>query len=176
MLMQILTHTPVHVWAILALLVYRGVVAMREREVEFRKLLIIPVIMLALSLHDIATKFGIGFLPFAAWAAGAVGMTLLVWKFSNPSIAAGSTPGSVRVRGSSVPLAMMMAIFVTTYVTAVTLVMQPHVSQNALFSGVVCILFGVANGYFMGRLAGDMNMYKAFRTSEQGSRYAASPA
>lgn len=176
MLIQILTHTPVYVWAILAFLVYRGVVALRDREVGIKKLFIIPVIMLALSLHDIATKFGIGFLPFAAWATGVIGMTLLVWKFGNPGLAAGRTPGSVRVRGSWGPLAMMMAIFFTKYVTAVTLVMQPHAGQNALFSAAVCILFGVFNGYFLGRLARDMTQYKVGQAEGPASCVVASAA
>lgn len=168
MLIQILTHTPVYVWAILAFLIYRGVIAMRDREIGFRKLFIIPVIMLVLSLQDIASKFGIGFLPLAAWAAGAAGMTLLVWRLSNARIDAGATPGSVRVRGSWAPMAMMMAIFFTKYITAVTLVMQPGAAQNALFSAAVCVLFGVFNGYFLGGLARDMTCYKVLR--EQGLR------
>ena len=156
MLIQILTHTPVYVWAILALLVYRGVVAMRERDMAVRKLFIIPVIMLALSLQDIVAKFGAAFLPLSAWACGAAVMMLLVWKFSKAGVGAGAAPGSVRVYGSWVPLAMMMAIFFTKYATAVTLVVQPHASHNALFATGVCALFGVFSGYFLGRLARDV--------------------
>jgi hypothetical protein len=169
MLIQILTQTPVYVWAILALLVYRGMVALRDRKVEIKKLFIIPVIMVALSLHDIATKFGFGVLPFSAWAAGVVGMSMLVWKFSNAGIAVCGTPGSVLVRGSWAPMAMMMAIFFTKYITAVTLVMQPHASQNALFAAAVCTTFGVFNGCFLGRLARDMTHYEAGQEEGQAS-------
>ena len=157
MLIQILTHTPVYVWAILALLVYRGVVAMRDRDVEVRKLFIIPVIMLALSLQDIVAKFGAAVRPLSAWAVGAAATLLLVWKFSRAGIGAGATPGSVRVYGSWMPLAMMMSIFLTKYVTSVTLAVQPHASHNALFSTAVCVLFGAFNGYFLGRLARNLS-------------------
>lgn len=171
MLIQILTHTPLYVWAILALLVYRGVVAMRDRDTAIRKLFIIPVIMLALSLQDIMAKFGSAFLPLSAWASGAVAMMLLVWKFSGAGISAGAAPGSVRVHGSWVPLAMMIAIFFTKYATAVTLVVQPHTSHNALFLTVVCALFGVFNGYFLGRLACNLRSLQQLRAATRANSY-----
>ncbi|MFC0132092.1 hypothetical protein CR105_26220 [Massilia eurypsychrophila] len=156
MLIQIVTHTPVYVWAILALLVYRGVVAMRDREMTIRKLFIIPVIMLALSLQDVVAKFGAGFMPLSVWTGSAVLMTLLVWKFSSAGVSAAASSGRVIVHGSWAPLAMMMAIFFTKYATAVTLVIKPSASQDPLFSTVVCALLGVFSGYFLGRLVGTL--------------------
>ena len=67
MLIQILSHTPAYVWAILAFLVYRGVAAMREREVAPRQLTVIPIVMLLLSLQDIVARFGVGLLPLLTW-------------------------------------------------------------------------------------------------------------
>jgi hypothetical protein len=67
MLQQILSHTPAYVWAILAFLVYRGVIASLDREVALKKLFIIPAVMLALSLHDLAGKFGFTSLSVPAW-------------------------------------------------------------------------------------------------------------
>jgi hypothetical protein len=165
MLIQIVTHTPVYVWAILALLVYRGVVAMREREMTIRKLFIIPVIMLALSLQDVMAKFGADFMPLSAWAGGAVITILLVWKLSSAGISAGASPGSVRVHGSWAPLAMMMAIFFTKYATAVTLVVRPQASHDPLFSTVVCALLGVWSGYFLGGLVGTLQCWQSMQKS-----------
>jgi hypothetical protein len=163
MLIQILTHTPLYVWAILAFLVYRGVVALRERETTLRKLFIIPVVMLALSLQDIAAKFGAGLLPWSAWAGAALAVALLVWKFSGAGISAGAASGGVRVHGSRAPLALMMAIFLTKYATAVTLAIQPQASHNPLFAVAVCALFGAFNGYFLGRLARNLHSWQQLR-------------
>ena len=156
MLIQILTHTPVYVWAILALLVFRGVAAARDREMDIKKLFIIPIIMLVLSLQDVRAKFGVDLLPLSVWLAGAAGTLLLVWQFGGERVTLGAATGSVRVRGSWAPLAMMMAIFITKYVTSVSMAMQPHLAQNVLFSLVVCAMFGAFNGYFLGRLARDV--------------------
>ena len=155
MLIQIISHTPLYVWAILAFLIYRGVLAASTREVAFKKLFIIPAVMLALSLQDIGAKFGLQGMPLAAWAAGALCTGLLVWRLGAPGIAAGSTADAVRVRGSWAPLALMMAIFMTKYATAVSMAIQPALAGHAVFMVAVCALFGCFNGYFMGRLARD---------------------
>lgn len=156
MLNQILTHTPIYVWAILAFLVYRGVVAMRDRDLEVRKLTIIPIVMAVLSLQDMSAKFGLGGLSLAAWAVGVALAVAPVMAFGRTRIAAGSTPGMVHVRGSRVPLAMMMAVFVTKYAASVMLAVLPHARQDALVIGMVCALFGVLNGVFLGRLVRDL--------------------
>ncbi|SHH09052.1 DUF6622 family protein [Massilia sp. CF038] len=156
MLQQILTNTPVYVWAILAFLVLRGVIAMRDREISIGKLFIIPVIMLALALQSIVARFGVELLPLAAWTAGAACLTVLVFKFGGTRLTSGSTAGLVLVRGSFLPFALMMAIFLTKYVTAIVFAVQPQASQNPLFVALVCALLGIFNGCLLGRLASDL--------------------
>ena len=156
MLIHIVSHTPIHVWAILAFLVYRGMVASRDREVELRKLCIIPVVMLVLSLQDIAAKFGLAGIALAAWIAGVALALAPVLLFGADRIAAGSAPGTVRVRGSWMPLALMMAVFFTKYAASVMLAVFPQAHQNTLAAGAVCVLFGLFNGVFLGRLARDL--------------------
>jgi hypothetical protein len=163
MLIKILTHTPIYVWAILGLLVYRGMVAARDREVGVRKLFIIPVLMLALSLQGIVARFGVNTLPLAAWGAGLAAMTLLIWIFGRARVSAGVAPGTVRVQGSWAPLTMMMAIFFAKYALAVTLAIAPQLAQHDLFTVAMCTVFGVFSGYFLGRLASDVAAYQALK-------------
>jgi hypothetical protein len=157
MLQQILIHTPVYVWAILAVLVWRGTAAMRDREMKVRSLFIVPAIMLALSLQDVLMKFGSNAVALGAWAAAAALTTLLAWKFSRSRTAPGSASGSVIVRGSWTPLAMMMAVFFTKYAASVLLAILPQARQDLLFAAGVCALFGVFSGCFLGRLARDLS-------------------
>jgi hypothetical protein len=159
MLQQILIHTPLYVWAILAFLIYRGVIASTNREVEFNKLFIIPAIMLLLSLQDLAGKFGLSGMILAAWSAGAAVSAALVWKLSAARVVAGNRPGSVLLRGSWLPLALMMAVFCTKYIAAVLLALNPQAHQNALFVVLVSSLFGIINGIFLGRLVRDTTAY-----------------
>jgi len=161
MLNQILSHTPTYVWAILALLVWRGANAMRTRDIALRKLFIMPLVMLALSLQDIAGKFGLEPAQLGAWLAGTGVGALLAWRLGRARIAAGSLPGSVRVAGSALPLAMMMAVFFTKYLASVLLALRPGLHQDLGFALAVCALFGVFNGWFGARLARELLAWRA---------------
>lgn len=163
MLIKILIHTPLYVWAILALLVWRGIAAMHDGEMAVRNLFIIPVIMLAMSLQDIAAKFGGAYVPLCAWVGGAGAVIMLVLKFAGAGVSAGADHGSVRVQGSKMPLAIMMGIFLTKYVTAVTLVIQPHLSESTLFQALVSGLSGAFSGYFLGCLARNVMSWQLLR-------------
>lgn len=158
---QFLTHTPIYVWGILALLLYRGAVAMREREVPVSALFIIPVVMLALSLHDIGTRFGpSGFAP-VLWALGALAAALLAFSVGESRVIAASRSGRVRIQGSPLPLAMMLAVFAIKYAASAALAIQPRLGQDALFVAAVCVAYGACNGCFLGRLAGDLRAWRA---------------
>jgi len=165
MLLQILTHTPIYVWAILALLVYRGIAASRDREMPVSKLFIIPAILLALSLQDLAARFGLGALTMAAWTVAALAGAALTWTLTSARTTRGATPGSVMVRGSWTPLASMMSVFLTKYTLAVLLAMNPQASQQTLVIVLVSGLFGILNGVFIGRLTRDAGSY--FRPAAQ---------
>lgn len=167
MLNQILSHTPLYVWAILAFLIVRGVIALRTRDVAMNKLFIIPVVMLALSLFDIAAKFGLGGVGFATWVATMTVTLALLVKFSGARIAPAAKPGHVVVRGSVFPLMLMLAIFVTKYVTSIAVAVQPHLRDNLVFTVAVCALFGLFSGYFLGRLARDLKAYQGFAAQPQ---------
>jgi hypothetical protein len=167
MLHQILTHTPTYVWAILALLIWRGASALRERELEARTLFVMPLAMLGLSLQDIAGKFGGNGIAFAAWAVTAAATALLVLNASRNRLACSSTPGSVRVAGSWLPLALMMAVFLTKYAASVLLAVQPHLRQDPLAVAGICALFGLLNGCFLGRLARDLVSLRGLQTQRE---------
>lgn len=156
MLYQILTHTPIYVWAILAFLVYRGVLAAREREMSVARMLVIPLLMLALALQSVSTQFGLGSVAMLAWAIGAAISALLCRVSGKGRASPGAIPGTVRIPGSWLPLALMMAIFVIKYALAVALSIQPALAGKALFAASACGLLGLCNGCFLGRLAGDL--------------------
>lgn len=154
MLQQFVSHTPIYVWFILAFLISRGMAASTDRDVTMRHLVIIPAVMLVLSWLDINNKFGVDGLVVAGWAMGALIGAGLVWRnFDSGSIAYDPASGAISLRGSWLPLALMMAIFCTKYAVAVLVAMLPAARENSLFVAAVCIVFGMFNGAFLGRLA-----------------------
>ena len=161
MLNQILIHTPMYVWAILAFLVWRGMVEMRGREVPLRRLFILPLAILGLALVDLVAKFGVGALPVTAWMAGGAASLFYVRTFGAARIAAGAAPGQVRLRGSRAPMAAMIGLFLLKYATSVILVVQPEAARIAPVAAAMCAAFGLFNGWFLGRLVRDLAALRA---------------
>lgn len=159
MLQQILIHTPVYVWAILAFLIHRGVVASKNRVVRYRSVFIVPGIMLALGMNSVASGFGMGSTAGAAWLTGILAGAVLTWALTAGAVASHGTAhvvdraaGTVWQRGSWVPMALMMAVFCCKYVVGASLAMQPALRGDPRFAIPACLVFGLFNGIFIGRL------------------------
>lgn len=153
MIHQILSHTPTYVWALLAFLVYRGVLASRDREVTLGKLAIIPLVMLGLSLSGLPAQGALGDGVWAVWLGGMLAGAALVFNYGNQAVRVNRSAGTVLQRGSWAPLALMLAIFASRYAVAVATGLQPALAHSLPFATGVTLLFGVFNGIFLGRLA-----------------------
>ena len=169
MLQHIFSHTPLYVWAILGFLVYRGVLASRAREVSLRKLCIIPLVMLALSLSGVQGSFGLtGVAPFA-WTAGALAGAALAWTLADTrKIVAIPERASVQRPGSWLPLILMMSIFCMKYAVAVTLAIAPAYAHAPGFMVPVCLAYGCFSGIFLGGLLRTMAVYRAVQSEGWG--------
>jgi len=165
MLQQILFHTPIYVWIILAGLIYRGYLSSKDREVAFAKLFFIPAIMPLLTVPDLALKFGHAVPALAIWASAAGVAALLTWQFSNANITRAPLAGQVLVRGSWLPLVAMMAVFLSKYALNVMLALVPHARHDVQFATALCALFGVFNGVFFGWIARDSTTYLQTRVT-----------
>lgn len=172
-MLQIFAHTPAYVWVVLVALIVLGVLAMREREMAVRRLLILPLAMLALSLNDISNKFGLGMLSLGAWTAGCVVTSMLIARHAGSRIAPCATPGRVRVGGSAAPLAIMIAVFCTRYAAAVMLAVRPEHAGAVQAIVAVCAVSGAFNGILLGRMARDLADCRMFGRSASGARLAA---
>lgn len=159
---QLFSHTPLYVWAILAFLVYRGVLASRAREVTLRKLCIIPLVMLALSLSGVHGSFGFDGLAPYAWAAGALAGGLLGWSLTAArKLTACPERGTLRLAGSWLPLTLMMSIFCMKYAVAVSLAIHPAYAHATGFVLFVCVAYGCFSGIFLGGLLRTLSAYRA---------------
>eukprot|EP01133_Synstelium_polycarpum_P021749 gene21749-26126_t len=172
MLQHIFSHTPLYVWAILGFLVYRGVLASRAREVSLRKLCIIPLVMLALSLSGVHGSFGFAGMAPYAWVAGALGGAALAWSLTDArAIVAIPARSSVQRPGSWLPLILMMCIFCMKYAVAVTLAIAPAYAHAAGFIVPVCLAYGCFSGLFLGGLLLTVAVYRqaAMTSGPQGA-------
>ncbi len=152
MLTQIIHSTPVWVWALLAALVALGYSQSRSRSVGLRRLLVIPMIMIFLSLFGTVSAFGPSPAVLGVWlAACAMVVSLMVLRPAPLGAAYDSTLRRYAIPGSWLPLFVILGIFCTKYAVGVTLAMQPGMAQQAVFATLVSMLYGLFSGFFAGR-------------------------
>lgn len=151
MLQQIISQTPTYVWAILAVLVYRGAAAARDRVVGLRSVFVLPVVMLALGLQALASGFGLVSPAAAAWLIGLAIGACLAWRASAGGVSVNRVAGTVLLRGSWLPMALMLALFAGKFAFAVTLSVQPSLKADLAFALPACAAFGALAGAFLGR-------------------------
>lgn len=152
MLGQIVAHTPSWVWMLLAGLCFIGFQQTKTRQLSLRRLAILPAVMLGLSLLSLQNSFGFQVSVLALWL---VSMVLASWLMSYFSGSAKehdeADTGLIRVKGSWIPMMLILAMFVTRYVLNAGLAMKPELAQAAGFSFSIAVAFGLINGVFLGR-------------------------
>jgi uncharacterized membrane protein len=153
MIQQIISHTPIYVWALLAFLMYRGFLASADRDISLLKLSVIPAVMLVLTLSGLNGRGALGAGVWGVWLVGMLAGAVLSWRLTSGDIAVNRAAGTVLQRGSWMPLVLMLAIFITKYTVAVMSAMHPELPHNLAFALAITTLFGLFNGIFAGRLS-----------------------
>jgi len=154
MIQQILLHTPIWVWALLAALMWLGFNQTFTRTVSIKRMTITPLAMVALSLYGTVNAFGANPPVLLAWLLTASLLATLVLQQPLPQ--ATHYNGATRhfvVPGSWVPLVLIVSIFMTKYVVGASLAMHAAWAQGSAFGVVVGALYGAFSGVFLGRAA-----------------------
>lgn len=152
MLQQIIQHTPIGVWLLLAALVALGLNQARARTIGSRRAAILPAAFVVLSLAGVFAAFGASRLGVAAWACGIVA-SLTIGPRLLPSIraswqAAGDT---MQVSGSWLPLMLILVLFAIKYAAGVSLAMHPDLVHQEEFVVGCSLAYGVFSGVFAAR-------------------------
>ncbi|MBB3213973.1 hypothetical protein FHW67_003279 [Herbaspirillum sp. Sphag1AN] len=159
MLLSIISHTPLWVWVLLVFLFSRGISALAHRDVSLRKVIVIPVIMLMLSLHGLLSLFENNIDAMSVAAGAALLSALLAWQRTARTVEV-SQAGRVRLRGSILPLLLMMAIFVIKYSAGVLAVMHPMLFQAGALPLLLAMVYGLFAGTSIGRVLQILHLYR----------------
>jgi hypothetical protein len=147
---EILAKTPVWIYPLLSGLIVLGLIQTKDRSMGWLRTVLIPFGFLIFSLYGVLSSFGLHAATTLLWLGGvlagaAVGMALGVT--AQPS----STARQVVVKGSWVPMAMIMGIFLTKYSVGVATALQVPALQTAQSAYLISLLYGVFSGVFVGR-------------------------
>ena len=152
MVMEILSHTPVWVWGLLAALLALGAAQTRQRHVAPGRLLLLPLALLVLGLSSTAPAFIALPLSAALWllALGAG-----VAAASRRPAPAGTQwlPAEQRLRlpGSWVPMLLIMTIFSLRYAANVGMAFNPTWRSAPALLLPLALMYGGLSGLFLGR-------------------------
>lgn len=152
MIAQILINTPLWVWGLLAGLLVLGFSQTRSRTVGLARIILLPLSLGAFSLYGTISAFGASPAVLGSWFATAIVLVLVVTQLPLP--AGARYDGATRqfqLPGSWVPMALIMAIFLTKYAVGVSLMLHPELKVHANFSLAIGTLYGVFSGIFAGR-------------------------
>jgi hypothetical protein len=153
MLFEIVRHTPVWVWFLLAALLALGISQLRRRRVPPARLLALPIALLAMGLWSTLSNFAAPLLPLLAWGAALAAGALLGRRLPKP---AGTAWDGARllVPGSAIPLVVIVAIFSLRYVGSIALVLHPAWRAASEVALPMSAAFGLIAGVLLGRALG----------------------
>jgi hypothetical protein len=154
MLFQIISHTPIWVFALFAALLWLGLNQLLTRRLGLSRITLLAAGMAAFSFYGTVSAFSAVPPALIAWLAGAAAVFLIV---VNRPVPAGTRYDAASRRftvpGSAVPLALMMAIFLTKYAVGVTLAMHLVQAGDLAFALSLSALYGAFSGVFAARAA-----------------------
>lgn len=154
MLLQIITRTPVWVFALLAMLLALGCSQTLPRAVSLKRLTIIPLAMTGLSLYGMVSAFHGSWPCLMTWsAASTLAVITLLQAPAAQDTAYNTATQKFNLPGSWVPMALFMGIFFTKYAVGVSLAMQPALANNNNFALPVSAMYGAFCGIFLARSA-----------------------
>lgn len=151
-IIEVIRHTPLWVWAILALLIVLGGLQLREHHPARLRVALQPLGLGAYSLWGAASLFGMHAGVLSAWA---LGMGLAAWFTRRWAWSTGVQfdPRGDRfdVPASAWPLLLMLTVFAVRYSVVVTLVFHPEWAGHTALAMGVSALYGSLSGLFAGR-------------------------
>ena len=149
---QIITNTPLWVFVLFFFLLALGLMQVKDREITFKKAMILPFVMLFLSFLGLLSAFGITFYSLSFWLLGiCLGVYLnILLKFPRNSIF-NKNENLFFIKGSFIPLFLIMSIFFTKYFVGVVTAMQLEFLTQIWFIFIISFLYGLFSGMFFGR-------------------------
>lgn len=154
LLLQILIHTPVWVWAILAFLVWRGGAAMRPGRISLQKLAIVPVLFSVWGVWSISHRYGGSGLAWAGWLVGIGAGAALGWRLlRRATLTLDPATGALWRSADYSQLPLLLITFLIKYGFEVAFAVAPPLVNIGSVSAAYLLLSGAFTGMFIGRFA-----------------------
>lgn len=141
----LVTHTPLWVWGLLALLCYLGIRQRKTRPIQPLRSLIFPLIFLPLTLMTFKNSPDVILTTLSFAVALVLGFMLARWYFNQHPLIS-YDKGQWVQRGSYLPLVLYLMIFVCRYVLSASIAMHLAFTQSSGFAIVLGLPMGLGLG------------------------------
>ena len=150
---QAAIHTPWWVYLLMLYVLIIGIKASKGRIVSLKKLCIIPVIFIAMSIHTLVTSFKITPFSVTTWLMTILIGTLLGWLFIYRFTLRVDKPHSlIETPGTWSTLIIIIIIFATKYYFGYELGTDPTLAKHLGFEFSLLTVSGLCTGFFVGRV------------------------
>ncbi len=152
MSLEILHRTPLWVWALFALLLYRGIRALRPRQLSVSRTFLLPVLFLVwvlVSIHGEVTDLRAAYEAFTASMVTSVVLGWMLWSRAGRATYHPQTR-MIERPGSPITLVLLVLAFASKFVLMTMLARDHGLAADAAFSAA----FGGVSGLIAGMVWG----------------------
>ncbi|MCX7121601.1 MAG: hypothetical protein NTZ67_07525 [Gammaproteobacteria bacterium] len=149
-----LTQTPWWAYLLLYVLIVMGVKALKTQVVSVKRLVVLPLVFIVLSVHSIITEFQLNTLSISIWlgsfVVGALIGFILVYRHK---IVVDHEHWLVQLPGTWITLILILFIFSSKYYFSYEMDADPALVKQMSFEFSLLFAYGICTGLFTGRLA-----------------------
>jgi hypothetical protein len=162
MFLQIVSHTPLWVWALLSGLFALGLLQARSRRVARWQLLALPLALLLLGLWSVAPRFVTQPLVGLVWLVSLSLFASLGLRLPRPPAALWLVAAQkLHLPGSWWPMVLIVVIFSLRYVAGVAQAMHPEWRGMLSVQAPLAAVLGALGGLFLGRALGLLRLTRS---------------
>jgi|GEM_PF-1071525 len=146
---QIAQHIPLGIVALFFGLLLLGLLQARARRISLNRALVLPVAMILFSFYGVVSTFGITLSSIAYWIAGIIVALTFNHFYKYPrGIHYDPQKRVFSLRGSFVPLALMMGIYFTKFFVGYAKARSLAIIEDTTTISMICGLLGFFSGMF----------------------------
>jgi len=148
-------HTPLWMYAILFYLLYVGAMLIHTRVVHLVRLLIIPLLLLGLSLHNLSIALHFTVYTIIAWfIATTLGVAIGFVRIQFSEVWVDRSHWLIKAPGTWSVIIIICVVFFTKYFFSYELDFDPRHLHNSTFELIALIVAGLCSGFSLGRFFG----------------------
>jgi len=133
--------------------------ALQDRQAPLKKVILLPLLMLILSLHGLIGLLHSNLVALAGAVLATAAGIALAWVATGRNVTV-LPNGMLLLRGSSAPLLMMIGIFAIKYGVGITQATHPELLQGMWPAVVLGLIYGMFAGRSLGRMLCVLHLYR----------------